>query len=128
MNNAPATLSPGINIGRGCAGAAVGGVIGWLLFFWIARQGFYMLALPGGLLGIGASLATKRASLPLAIVTGIAATVLGVLAEWRFAPFRVDPSLGYFLAHLHQLQPLALIMIALGASVGFWMPFRGGRR
>ncbi|NJN05748.1 MAG: hypothetical protein HC814_04365 [Rhodobacteraceae bacterium] len=70
----------------------------------------------------------RRGSLPLSIITGIAALVLGVLAEWRLAPFKTDSSLGYFLSHLHQLRPLTLIMIGIGAYVCFWMPFRAGRR
>jgi hypothetical protein len=118
----------GKNLARGIIGAAVGGVLGWLAFFWIARQGFYMLALPGGLLGVGAGLLMRRGSLPFAIVAGLAALGLGVLAEWRLSPFRADASLGYFLAHLHQLRPLTLIMIGIGGFIGFWTSFRAGRR
>jgi hypothetical protein len=116
------------NFARGLAGAVLGGVIGWFAFFWIARQGFYMLALPGGLLGVGASMLMRRGSLPFAVVAGLAATALGVIAEWRLAPFTADASLSYFLAHVHQLRPFTLIMIAIGGFIGFWMPFRGGPR
>jgi hypothetical protein len=115
-------------LARGLAGATLGAVVGWFAFFWAARQGFYMLALPGGLLGAGAGLLMRRGSLPFALVCAVAALALGLLAEWRLAPFRADASLGYFLAHLHQLQPLTLIMIALGGFLGFWMPLRAGLR
>ena len=37
-------------------GAAAGGVLGYFAFFWIARQGFYALALPGLALGLGCGL------------------------------------------------------------------------
>jgi hypothetical protein len=104
------------------AGAAVGGAIGYFAFFWIAAQGFYALALPGALLGFGAGIVTTR-SIWVAVASGVAATALGIFTEFRFAPFRDDPSFGFFLANLSQLRPITLIMIALGGLIGFWVPF-----
>jgi F0F1-type ATP synthase assembly protein I len=126
MNTHPEPNNQGtaINLARGIAGAVLGGMLGWFAFFWIAKQGFYMLALPGGLLGTGAGLLMRQRSVPLSVVCGVGALALGTLAEWRFAPFRADASLGYFLAHLHDLRPLTLIMIGLGGLLGFWIPFR----
>lgn len=106
------------------AGAALGGTLGYFVFFWIAGQGYYGLVIPGGFLGIGAALARNR-SLLLAAACAVAAVLLGVYTEWRFAPFAKDESLGYFLLHIHKLKPLTLVMIALGGIVGFWIPFRG---
>ena len=103
-------------------GAIAGGLIGYFGFLWIARQGFYALVLPGGLVGLGASMAQNR-STALCVVCGVLALALGFLAEWQFAPFITDASLGYFLAHLHQLRPITLLMIAGGAFIGFWAPF-----
>jgi len=103
-------------------GAVAGGLGGYWGFLWIARQGFYALVLPGALVGIGASFFPTR-STPLCLACGFLALVLGVLAEWKLAPFIKDGSLGYFVAHLHQLQPITLIMIAAGALIGFWVPF-----
>ena len=37
-------------------GAVIGGLLGYVVFFWLAHQGFYGLVVPGGLLGIGAGL------------------------------------------------------------------------
>ena len=111
QSNAPALI-----------GAAVGGVIGYFVFFWVATTGFYGLAIPGGLLGIGAAI-VKTKSIPLAIVCGLAALTLGFYTEWKFAPFTDDASLGYFIAHVYQLRPITLIMIAVGAAVGFYGPF-----
>jgi len=104
-------------------GAVVGGLIGHMLFFWVARQGFYGLVLPGGLLGLGAGIGRGGARW-IAVVCGVAALALGLFTEWRFAPFAADPGLGYFLTHLHQLRPLTMAMIAVGAAIGFWVPFR----
>jgi hypothetical protein len=47
--------------------------------------------------------------------------MLGVFAEWWTAPFIDDRSFGYFLAHLHQLKPVTLIMISLGGLCGYWL-------
>lgn len=105
------------------AGAAIGGTLGYFVFFWVASQGFYGLVIPGGFLGIGAALARNR-SLPLAVACGAAALLLGFYTEWKFAPFAKDESLGYFVLHIHKLKPLTLLMVALGAGVGFWSPVR----
>jgi hypothetical protein len=104
-------------------GAVMGGVVGYFAFIWIAKQGFYGLILPGGLLGFGASLRWNR-STPLCVLCGILALALGFFSEWRFAPFIADASLGYFASHIHQLRPITLIMIAAGAFIGFWAPYR----
>jgi hypothetical protein len=104
-------------------GAVAGGLIGYFGFLWIARQGFYALVLPGGLVGFGAGLSPNK-STAVCLVCGFLALTAGFLAEWKFAPFISDGTVGYFVTHLHQLQPITLIMIALGGFIGFWVPFR----
>ncbi len=103
--------------------AVIGGTLGYFAFFWIADQGFYALVLPGGLMGLAAGIPGPR-SRWVAIVCGIAAVLLGLYTEWRYAPFIADDSWMYFLTHIHQLRPLTLIMILVGAAIGFWVPFR----
>jgi hypothetical protein len=103
----------------GLVGAAIGGWLGYLAFFWIARQGFYALVLPAGLLGLGAGLLARRRSRPLAVLCGSAGLALGLFTEWRFEPFVADKTLPYFLCHLHLLRPLTMIMLALGAFVSY---------
>jgi len=107
-------------------GAAIGGVLGYVVFFAFARRGLYGLALPGGLLGLGAGIFKTRAK-AVPVVCGLMALALGFFTEWRFAPFATDASLGYFVLHIHQLSPLTLIMIAAGTLIGFWVPFRCGQ-
>jgi hypothetical protein len=107
-------------------GAAAGGLMGYALFFMLARQGLYALAVPGGLLGLGAGVCKTRSRV-VPVVCGLLALVLGLVTEWRFEPFLADAGLGYFLSHLHQLRPITLIMIAVGASIGFYVPFRRGQ-
>ena len=104
-------------------GAAIGGVLGYYAFFWVASQGFYGLILPGGLLGLGASVGKSR-SITISVLCGCLGLTLGLFAEWRFAPFVADRSLGYFLSHLHQLKPITILMIMAGAFISFWAPFR----
>jgi len=104
-------------------GAVLGGLLGYVGFFWVVQQGFYGLILPGGLLGIGAGMFKSR-SRYVSVVCGLLAFALGFFTEWRFAPFVADDSLGYFVAHMHQLKPITLIMIGAGALIGFWVPFR----
>ncbi len=104
-------------------GAAVGGLVGYAAFFWLVRQGLYGLIVPGGLLGLGAGIFKCR-SMAVAVSCGVLALGLGLVTEWRFEPFIADDSLGYFLSHVHQLRPMTLIMIGIGAFIGFWVPFR----
>ena len=104
----------------GCLGAVIGGWLGYLAFFWIAGQGFYALAIPGAVLGIGCGLLARNRLVPLAVLCGLAALVLGLFAEWRFRPFIADNSLGYFVSHIHELKPYTLLMIGLGGVFGFW--------
>ncbi len=101
-------------IALGLLGAAIGGGMGYFTFFWAARQGFYALILPPALLGLTAGYFARCRSTPLAILCAVAGLALGLYTEWRFAPFRTDPSFPYFLTHLHQLKPFTLLSLALG--------------
>lgn len=104
-------------------GALAGGALGYAAFFWIARQGFYGIILPGGLVGLGAG-AFKPKSRLLCALCGLLALALGFFTEWRFAPFAKDDSLAFFVSHIPQLKPVTLAMIAAGGGFGFWIPFR----
>ena len=109
------------NIFLALLGAVIGGVLGHFIFFWIARQGFYGLIIPGALLGFGAGICRTNSKY-VSIVCGVLALALGFFTEWRFAPFVKDGSLGYFLSHITELKPITLIMIAAGGFLGFWIP------
>lgn len=105
------------------AGALVGGLIGHFAFLWMLRQGYYAMILPGGLLGLGAGW-TRNRSRVLAVICGVLALGLGLVSEWRGFPFAADPSWGFFLKHVGDLQPITMLMIGVGAFIGFWIPFR----
>lgn len=126
MNEPQANVPSALNATRTLAGAAAGGVAGYFAFGWLVGQGFYALALPGVLLGLGGGYCVVRPTRALAVICGIAAAVLGVVSEWRHFPFIADKSLGYFVTHLSNLRPLTWIMIALGTAAGAWFVWRGG--
>ena len=132
MDRQPNTVTPLANTALGLAGATAGGLLGlgYLAFGWLAGQGFYALALPGVLLGLGAGMMARRRSMALAVVCGILALPLGAFAEWKHFPFATDDSLNYFVTHLLDLRPFTLIMIGLGGFGGFWFarPTAGPQR
>ena len=104
-------------------GALVGGLLGYVCFRWLYGQNLYGLMIPGGLLGMGAGV-FKTPTKAVSVVCGVMALILGLVVEWSFFPFKADESLGYFVSHFYDLKPVTLIMIALGAAIGFWIPFR----
>jgi len=105
----------------GLIGAAIGGVVGFFAFRWILSQGLYALILPGALLGAGCGALARHPSRMRGVVCGLAGLVLGIDCEWKFFPFVADESYGYFLAHLHQLKPISMLMILAGAYMAYWM-------
>ena len=104
-------------------GATVGGTLGYFGFRWLISQNLYGLVLPGGLLGLGAGIG-KSQTRWLPFVTAPAALMLGLFAEWSWAPFIDDPSLGFFITHLKLLKRITVIMLAVGTVIAFWVPFR----
>lgn len=107
---------------RGLGGALVGGVIGYFVFRWMAKQGLYGLVVPGAMIGFGAGLAARGNSTILGVICAVAAVIVAIVSEWIRAPFQRDGSFMFFVTHLHQLDSLTVktIMITLGAIAAFW--------
>lgn len=103
----------------GLIGAAAGGVFGYVLFHWVARQGYYALVVPGGMLGLGCGLLARHSSYTRGGVCGVAALGLGLYTDWTFEKFPADPSFPYFLTHSYKLGPVTLVMLGLGAVVAY---------
>ena len=103
----------------GLLGAAIGGVVGYYAYVWGLGQGLKAGVLPGAFIGLGSGLLSTRPSKLRGAICGVAALGLGLFAEWRNFPFIADEGLGYFLGHVHRLNPLVLIMIGLGAFLGW---------
>jgi hypothetical protein len=122
--DAPKSSSSAIAAIRGIVGMVVGGVIGVYGFFWIIQQGFYAIMLPGTLAGVGVRVLSPHRMLWLSVVCAVFALGLGFYTEWLRAPFTRDNGLLYFITHIHQLKPIAIIMITVGAAFGFWIADR----
>ncbi len=116
----PAAGFDWLRLARGLAGAIAGGVVGYFAFYWLYKNGLYALMVPGLLLGLGAGWAARGRSVLLGAVCLIAAAALGVYSEWTIGPFKKDPSLVFFITHLHALPVIKLVMIGLGAAAAFW--------
>ena len=104
----------------GVVGGIVGAVLGYFLVFAIARQGFYAIALPGALLGLGCGALSGRKSAALGIMCGVFGLAVGVYTQWCFAPFIKDESLSFYLAHLLDVNRVTQILILVGAILAFW--------
>ena len=105
---------------RGVGGGVVGGVIAFFAVRWLAGQGMYGMMIPGALIGLGAGMAARGKSVLLGVICAAAAIFLAIVTEWTLFPFIKDKSFSFFLAHLHQLRPMTLIMIGLGGIFAFW--------
>jgi hypothetical protein len=77
------------------------------------------LMLPGASFGLGCYGLSRHPSRPRGVACGLAALALGLVSEWSASPFLVDDGLAYFLAHVHHLRVITLIMIAAGGVVAF---------
>jgi hypothetical protein len=112
----------------GLVGAVAGAIVGYYTFQWLGSQGFYGLLIPGTLLGLGCGLLSRQPSRRRGLLCAVSALALGLVAEWRFAPFRADPSLAYFLGHAHQLKPVTWLLVAGGAALAFFLAKDSGFR
>jgi hypothetical protein len=110
------------------AGAAIGGCVGYFVFGWVLRQGFYAMIIPGAALGFGAGKLSREESAICGVISAILATGLGLFTEWQFFPFVKDGRLVYFIGHIHELRPVALLMIAAGGYFGYHFGRGNNRR
>ena len=105
---------------RGLAGAVVGGIAGYFAFYALYKSGLYGIMIPGVILGLAAGLAARGKSIPLGIICALAAIPLAIYSEWTIGPFRKDPSLTFFIANIHHLPTVKLVMMAIGAACAYW--------
>lgn len=107
----------------GLVGAVVGGAVGFFVFGWMRRRGFYAMVLPGGLIGIVCGLLARHESWVRGVICAVLAVATGLLAEWYFSPFAADPGLVYFLRHLGDVDAPTVTfgLIGIGALAAFWL-------
>lgn len=116
-----------LSFALGGIGAIAGSLIGPQVFVWIAKQGFYAVALPGAFVGVGAGIAIRHRSHVFAAVCGIFAAFICVYSDWKIRPFIADDSFAYFLRSIGKLSPIIKIMILLGGALGYWFSLGGIR-
>ena len=116
----PAARPDWLILVRGLAGAVAGAVVGYFVFYWLYKNGFYAIMLPGLAMGMAAGGMAGGKSRLLGILCAVAALAVGVYSEWTIGPFKKDPSLTFFITHLHFLPPIKLILIGLGSAAAFW--------
>jgi hypothetical protein len=95
-------------------------VAGYFVFYWLYKNGFYAIMLPGLAMGMAAGWAAGGKSRTLGILCAIAAIPVGIYSEWTIGPFAKDPSLLFFITHVHHLRVVKLIFIGLGSAAAFW--------
>jgi len=115
-----------LNVVLPIIGGIIGATVGYFLFFWITRQGFYAMIAPGALLGLGCGLLARTRSMVRGVICGIVAFLFGVFTEWKWAPFIADDSLTYMATHLQDLPPIKPVMMTVGALIAFWLGKDGG--
>ena len=104
---------------RGLSGILVGCLLGYVIFFWLVRRGYFFIALPGAFVGISCAMALRLRSPTWGAISAIAAVNLSILIEWRFAPFQVDGSYAFFLAHVHELDWRTIGGILISGAIAF---------
>jgi hypothetical protein len=105
----------------GLVGAAAGGAVGFFGCRWMASSGLYAIVLPTALVGAGCGLLARHDSLIRGVVCGLAGFSLGLFAEWYNFPFVKDDSFRFFLAHVGDLPPTHLGLMAVGAVLSFYL-------
>ena len=113
-------VSPAKAWGRGVLGAVLGSVAGYYLFTWLLTQGYYGLAMPAILLGVGFGMLAGRPMILGGLFCAVSGLALMVFCEWSTSPFVKDDSLQFFVMNIANLKPVTLGFMALGMAGAFW--------
>ena len=113
-------VSSGTAWARGVLGAVLGAVAGYYVFLWLLTQGYYGLAMPAILLGVGFGIFARRSMISGGLFCAVGGLVLMIYCEWSKWPFVKDESLQYFVKNIFSLKPVTLGSMAIGMAGAFW--------
>ncbi len=113
---------------RGTIGAFVGAAIGILVYWFLLRNNVQAPILVPGVTGVVAGLAGAKRDVKMGLITAVIAIPATILPDAIWLPFTMDESIGYFLPHLHKLNPIRigpislpmLLVYAIGIGLAFW--------
>ena len=104
-------------VAKGIAGAAIGGILGYAIFYGIAQVGFYAVLFIGFGVGNGFSYGYRRSSQVASIACGVVALIVSVVADWHV---RSNQGLVDHVKNLQDDGVFLLAMIALSGLAGYW--------
>jgi hypothetical protein len=106
----------------GLIGGALGGVAGYFFSRCIMSYGREAPLVPGALVGLGCGILSRSDSRARGVVCAIEALVIGLYIRFLLfdPPFEYDGSFIGYLSHVPELPGLTLVMLGIGAAMGFW--------
>ncbi|GAC1467952.1 MAG: hypothetical protein NVSMB9_10110 [Isosphaeraceae bacterium] len=97
---------------RGLIGAAVRGTLGDLVFFWVMRQGYDVLILPGAWLGLCRGRQTRDPPRRRGMFRGL-------FTAGNYERINKNDSLLYLITQLKQLPPFTLFGVGKGSFISY---------
>lgn len=106
-----------IHLARGIGAALGAAVVAYFAVYFLKKNGFYTMMLPGLLIGMACGYLSGCKSPVMGVVALVVALIAGVLIEWHVY---WDVTLPTFLSKFHTIGSTRLLMHGLGAAMAFW--------
>ena len=101
----------------GIIGGVIGGAIGLFICKWLATQGFYAVAIPGGLAGLGFGYGARHRSFVFGAVSGVLGLLAGLITQWKV--YSNEPSFFKLVGELKDYSMVTWFLLGLGAVLAF---------
>ena len=112
----------------GVLGQLAAGAAGTYLYSIVRQQNFVAPFLVGVCVGFGGRAVSNKGGPVLAVLAAGVALGGSVVGEWMGAPFLANPSLRYFVKHVHTLPHLTIGLHVAGALVAGWIAWAAPKR